>query len=273
MSSPDLIIFFFKIEILFRLSSLVLLLDGLYANRPVIRLAREHRCGYIIVRKEGCLPSLAADCDGQAKAPNHRKNCVKRFQGVHDGWVMEQRYEWFNSVDIGEGVKDDLTTNALRFQETKTKNGETKSYRGEWLFSWRLSAKTCETSTRQARIRWEEEDLFNTLKNRGFNLNHDYSRDPRSFFNWQGIAFFAFGIFELFRFSEAVKQRCDLPQITLAEKLEGQLLHRPTEEILSDTCLRIRVQFRYNFVVERVKLISKKIRRRGSEQIPLAATG
>lgn len=238
---------------------IVLLLDGLYANRPVIRFAEDCRCGYIIVRKDGCLPSLAKDCDGQAKLPTHQKNCVKRRQMTSHGWVVKQKYEWFNSVDIGE--EDSLTTNVLRFWETRESGGETKSYKCEWLFSWRLSANTCEFGARLARVRWEEEDLFNTLKNRGFNLNHDYSRSPRSLFNWQGIALFAFGIFELFRFSEAVKQKGDLPQITLAEKLQGQLLYRPTEELFSERCLSIRIQFRYNFVVERI--LSKEVHQDG----------
>ena len=94
------------------------------------------------------------------------------------------------------------------------------------------------------------EDIFNSLKNRGHNLSHDYSRDPRSCFNWQGLALFAFGIFELFRFSEAVKQRGELPQSTLADKLLGQLLYRPTEELFSQKCLLKKMQFRYHFVVE-----------------------
>ena len=240
---------------------IVFLLDGLYANRPVIRLMQDHKCGYIIVRKEGCLKSLASDCDGQAKLPNHRKNCVKKCQIVHRGWVIEQKYEWFNSADIGEDLEDDLTTNVLRYCETRTRDGNMKSYKCEWLFSWRLSAKTCEVSARQARARWEEEDLFNTLKNRGFNLNHDYSRNPRSFLNWQGLALFAFGIFELFRFSEAVRQRGDLPQITLAEKLQGQLLYRPTEELFSESHLSIRIQFRYIFVFDLI--ISKEMPHEG----------
>ncbi len=63
----------------------------------------------------------------------------------------------------------------------------------------------------------------------------------------EAIALFAFGIFELFRFSEVVKQEYDLPQITLAEKLQGQVLYRPTEELFSEKSLSKRVQFRYRF--------------------------
>ena len=229
---------------------IILLLDGLYANRPVLRLAEEHRCGYIIVRKDGCLSLLAKDCDEQAASPNHKKNCVKQCRKVNkQGWYIEQKYAWFNSRYLGE----DVSTNVLRFWETRAKEGEeSKTYSCEWLFSWRLSAKTCELAARQARLRWEIEDLFNTLKNRGSNLKHDYSRNPRSCFNWQGLSLLAFGIFELFRFSEAVTQRGDWPQSTLAKKLLSQLLQRPTIEIFSEKCLSKKIQFRYHFVVEMI---------------------
>ncbi|MFI5344412.1 MAG: hypothetical protein ACHQUC_09355 [Chlamydiales bacterium] len=39
---------------------------------------------------------------------------------------------------------------------------------------------------------------------------------------------------------------------TLAEKLLGQLLHSPTEELFSERCLAKRIQFRYHFIVERI---------------------
>lgn len=119
----------------------------------------------------------------------------------------------------------------------------------EWLFSWRLSFANCALASCQARSRWGVEDLFNTMKNRDFGLKHDYSRDPSSCCNWQGLALFAFGIFELFRFSEAVTQRGDWSEKLLAIKLLSQLLHRRTEDLFSEQCLARRVQFRYNFVV------------------------
>ena len=238
---------------------IVLLLDGLYANRPVIRLANEQRCGYIIVRKEGCLATVGSDCDGQAKLANH-KNSTQVLRGTIKGWRIEQRYEWFNAISLEAsttkkiGTKEEadaeLTTNVLRLLETRTNGSETKPYKCEWLFSQRLSAKNCQIAASHARLRWEEEDLFNSLKNRGYNLKHDFSRNPYSCFNWQGIALFAFGIFELFRFSEAVKRRGTWPEVTLAEKLQAQLLQRPTEELFSERHLKVMVQFRYNFEIE-----------------------
>ena len=229
---------------------IVLLLDGLYANRPVIRLVEEQRCGYIIVRKQACLPLLAIECDACALNTNHRKNCTKKTNKMYKGWLIEQEYEWFNSKYLGEGV----STNVLRFIEIRTneKKEKVECYKCEWLFSWKLSWNNCEFSALQARSRWEIEDLFNSLKQRGYRLKHDYSRNPLSCFHWQSLALFAFGIFELFRFSESVQTRGNWTQTALAEKLLGQLIHSPTEEIFSNRCLSKRIQFRYHFIVELV---------------------
>jgi hypothetical protein len=226
--------------------NIVLLLDGLYANKPAIHLAKKCRCGYIIVRKEASLTSLAKECDEYVTNDNHKKHCVKNCRGELGGKIIEQRYEWFNSMYLGE----EIYTNVLRFEETRRKNEEKPEfYKCEWLFSRQLSSKNCEAAVRWSRARWEIEDVFNTLKNRNFNINHDYSRDPRAGANWFGLALFAFGIFELFRFSEAVTQRGNWPQNGLATKLLGQILQRPTEELFSEKILSKKIQFRYDFVV------------------------
>ena len=244
--------------------NIVLLLDGLYANRPVIRLANAQRCGYIIVRKDGCLTTLAEDCHGQSILPNHKKNCTKTFRGRVKGWEIERKYTWFNTASLDTSTtkkvitkkaeKNHLTTNVLRFLEIRTNGEETKLYKCEWLFSWLLSVKNCQSAAYYARLRWEEEDIFNSLKNRGYNLRHDFSRNPHSCFNWQGIALFAFGVFELFRFSEVVKQRGNWTQITLAEILQAQLFQRPTQELFSVEHLTIKIQFRYNFIKKVIML-------------------
>ena len=102
---------------------IILLLDGLYANRPVIKLAEENRCGYIIVRKEGCLNLLAKECDEQAETANHKKNCVKKCRIVDDkGWNIEQEYAWFNSRYLGENI----SSNVLRWGVTNFRK-ESKS--------------------------------------------------------------------------------------------------------------------------------------------------
>ena len=242
-----------KIKEIFPRTDVVMLLDGLYANRPVIRLVNSLEFGYIIVRKSGNLPTLGKDCDGLAKLSNHKKNQTKISEQMVKKWRIKHRYEYFNSMDIGD-KEGELKTNVLRFKEIREKivkkTLKTHEYYCEWLASWKVSMKNCAFLSRLARLRWEEEDVFNSVKTRGFKFEHDYSRDPRSFFNWHGLALFAFGIFELFRFSKAIKQEANTSRIALANILRAQLYERPTKEIFSECLSAERVQFRYCFDTE-----------------------
>jgi hypothetical protein len=230
---------------------LVILLDGLYANRPAIRIIEKYKFGYTIVRKEDSFPLIAKACNERSATFGHAKNFTKKTVIIYEGWEIERRYEWFNSIDIGD-ENGNLTTNVLRLVETRKKEDEKNQlYKCEWLCSQRLSAKRCELVARNARLRWEIEDLFNAMKMRGFNLRHDYSRDPRSCCIWQALGFLAFSIFELFRFSSPVNQLCKgLCQITIAKALQRQLFAAPTNELFPEGYESTKIQFRYNFVIE-----------------------
>ena len=245
-----------RIRAAFPKMKLTLLLDGLYANRPVMQLLKEQRCDYIIVRKEKCLTLLKKECDEHTLNGHHKKNCVKRTRVCEGRCICNRKYEWFNSMYLG----NEVTTSVLRFEEKREdRNGSVDVFKCEWLLSKRVSARTCEEFAERGRLRWELEDVFNSLKNRGFNLMHDYSRTPRSCFKWQGLSLWAFGIFELFRLSEKVTKRGCWSQIALAEKLLGQLLHSATEIVFPCGYGSLNLQFRYNFqLVLQPEKISEK---------------
>lgn len=259
---------------------ITVLLDGLYANNPTINLLEKHKLQYLIVRKEGCLKSLGEDCRGLASSKEHRKNhrfketiskqkekassenslnkpvanlCKKRPTSNNSEEPIkkriEQTYEWFNDVNLG---KNNKKVNVLWFDEEEyDEEGKlVRKYHNEWLVSWKLSKATCTKTASRARLRWEEEDLFNTLKRRGFCLKHDYSWNPTAMISWQAIMFFAFGVFELFRFSKEVMKRWEgLAIVALVETIKGLLFFSPTAEIFSKEALGYRMQFRYDFRV------------------------
>jgi len=236
-----------------------ILLDGLYANKRTIEIAHKNRCEYIIVKKDKCLKTLGRECDGHSEHSNHKKNCTETVSfTAKDGCFVKQKYSWFNGMYLG----DNVYTNVLRFTETITKpNDETDMYKCEWLVSQRISKNNCKEIAIMGRLRWAIEDVYNTLKNRGPAFMHGYSRDPASCFKWQGISLLAFGIFELFRFSEVVKKRTNMSQIALTEKLSGELFHSPTVEIFPAESLKIRCQFRYNFHPYCIRQTTKKAKK------------
>ena len=53
----------------------------------------------------------------------------------------------------------------------------------------------------QARLRWSQENFFNALVNRGFNLGHDFSRSPHSQTIWSLLMFIAFALSTLMQLS------------------------------------------------------------------------
>ena len=81
---------------------------------------------------------------------------------------------WFNNVE----VEENLYTNVLRFQEEQIdeNNQSTLKYSGEWICSKKIFKENCLKLAHAGRLRWNHEDVHNTLKNRGFDIKHDMAR-------------------------------------------------------------------------------------------------
>jgi hypothetical protein len=204
---------------------------------------------YFIVRKKGSLKLLGEDCEGLSKDKNHKKNCRYKLSFKEKNREISQEFEWFNKVELSDGTKVNVLT---LFEKEFNQDGKViREYYCEWLSSKLISAVSCVDFSERARLRWEEEDVFNTLKNRGFCLKHDFSRSPESMMCWQAMMFLSFGLIELFRFSEKVAERTKKLSIqAFVEKLEGQLFFKPPDKIFSPGQLNQRVQFRYNFQIK-----------------------
>jgi hypothetical protein len=142
-----------------------------------------------------------------------------------------------------------MKLNVLRFQEwVFDKNGTQISYvYWEWLVSWKLTKKNVSSSALRGRMRWLEEDLFNTLKHRGFSIKHDYSRNPAAQIIWYCLIMLAFSITELFVFTTQVipiKRNRSLRDFMRSIFYELGYLCR---EIFKAPILERKTQFRYCF--------------------------
>jgi len=182
--------------------------DSLYGNRPNLRFIEKERCGYGIVRKENCLPkALGSKFEELQSLKYYQRNC-RHEECIHlppknkkrQGSYILKEYQWCNRMDLGDG----LSTNLIKFKEITINidSGKETVYKCEWLESQKISAKNAHKIVDKNRSHWREEDLFNTLENRGFNLRHNYSRDPLIGVKWHMLLFFAFGITEVFQRSD-----------------------------------------------------------------------
>lgn len=173
-----------------------ILLDALYANGPTIDLLTTYRVDFLIVRKKGNMTTVGEDCDGLGRCNEHRKsNLIHSKKRDNKGYVIIRDYKFFNEIPYQQH-----NLNLLRFTESRLdSNGNKKSgTHWEWISSWKLTKKKCEPTMMVGRLRWYEEDLFNTVENRGFNICHDYSRDPNAQMVWVILIMMAAAITECF---------------------------------------------------------------------------
>ncbi len=171
------------------------LADSLYANGPAMKTVKENRMDFMFVRKEGSMKAVGQDCDGMAKTKEHKATCQVEENVNENEKKVKRTWQFFNEVEY-----QNAKLNILRFDEwIFDKEGKKVAYvHWEWIVSWRITKKNAVATAVRGRMRWLEEDLFNSVKNRGFKIKHDYSRNPKAQIIWSILIMLAFLITELF---------------------------------------------------------------------------
>jgi len=221
-----------------------ILVDSLYANGPAIKLLKEHRMEFMIVRKEGSMKTVGQDCDGLEKIPDGKTSGQIEEIGTEDGKKIKRSYRFFNEIDYQA-----MKLNILRFEEWVFDEDGTQLMfvHWEWLVSWKLTKKNVAFSASRGRMRWLEEDLFNTLKNRGFSIKHDYSRHSSAQVIWSILIMLAFLITELFVLTRQIipiKRNRSLKDFMKSIFYELSYLYG---EVFKALILHRKTQFRYCF--------------------------
>lgn len=135
--------------------------DGLASNFPHLSLLDELKMDYIIGVKPGDHVYLF----------NHMKTLEPKTHAQTDenGTLHEFRYH--ANVPLNEAHCDYLV-NVVEYTETK-KSG--KKQRFSWVTKLNISNKNVYKMMRAGRARWRiENETFNTLKNQGYNFEHNY---------------------------------------------------------------------------------------------------
>ena len=80
-------------------------------------------------------------------------------------------FQYYTDVPLNE-AKYDYRVNVLEYTETK-KNGKTQKF--SWVTKLKISPENVYEIMRAGRSRWKiENETFNTLKNQGYNFEHNY---------------------------------------------------------------------------------------------------
>lgn len=147
--------------------------DALYANAPHIRQVRAAGGHFILSIKEDSHKSLFKQFEWRKQ----RAGGVRRYEQTAGSSGNKQRFEWTSGLFLCQSAAD-VRVNFLLFEETDRRTGKTT--RWSWVTSLPLSRRNVEKVMKAGRARWKiENETFNTLKNRGYNLEHNYGHGER----------------------------------------------------------------------------------------------
>lgn len=168
--------------------SVLLLLDGLYANGPIIALCKSYRWQYMIVLKDKSLSTVWDEFKGLKLLPVESKN---QYSNLWKG--RRQEFSWVNNIiyEYKDNSKQQITVHVVvceeEWEEVDKETAEIviKQGRHAWISSEPITRqnihKRCNLGARQ---RWGIENSMNTEKKRGYRYEHAFSH------NWNAMRCF-----------------------------------------------------------------------------------
>ena len=179
---------------------IILVTDSLHSKQPFIGEANARGMHYIMVVKPGDHKILMEWVNEQRQLKEVSRRVVKDEKGrVHV-------YEWVNDVPLN-GNEETIMTNYFEYWLI---DKEKVTYHNSWVTDIPISRDNVRELVRGGRCRWKiENETFNTLKNQGYHIEHNYGHGKKhlsmNFFILNLLAFFVHQIFEL---SDGLYQQC-----------------------------------------------------------------
>lgn len=146
-------------------------MDGLHSKAPVVEMLEKQDMRYLIVAKEGDHKHLFAQMNDAALC-----NPEVLTKKLDDGQVEEYRY--VEGLEINAS-NPQTRTNLLEYRLLDAHGKIIKKF--AWITNYALREANVEQLARMARARWKvENETFNTLKNLGYNYEHNYGHGNKN---------------------------------------------------------------------------------------------
>lgn len=189
--------------------------DSLYSKQPFITELKANRMSFVLAAK-----------------PNDHKSLFQWVQELRDMGQTQSlsftdlnkrlhHYEWVNEVPINANPNSHLVS---FFEYRLVVNGKA-TYHNSWITDFTVDSDNVVELVKAGRARWKiENETFNTLKNQGYHIEHNYGHGKLNlsynFFLLNLLAFFMHQIFEL---SDPLYQRCRTEKFTSRREFWNQL--------------------------------------------------
>ena len=166
--------------------------DGLYSNQPFIDVLKLNGMSFVLVAKptdHKVLFQWVEELDA-LEAVEHMELCDQRGRRHH--------YRWINQVPLNGGPDAD----PVNFFEYWLTVDQKVTYHNSWVTDQPVNKQNIIELVKAGRARWKiENETFNTLKNQGYHLEHNFGHGRQclsnNFFVLNLLAFFIHQILEL----------------------------------------------------------------------------
>ena len=139
--------------------------DALSSNAPHIETLQDYGCHYILGVKEGDHAYLFKQVQAAEEAGR-----VTYYERHDRAAGVVHRFRFVNDVPLN-GSRTDVRVNFIEYWEI----GQDQVQHFSWVTDLRVSKRNVSTLMRGGRARWKiENETFNTLKNQGYNFEHNY---------------------------------------------------------------------------------------------------
>jgi hypothetical protein len=143
--------------------------DSLSADGPHIKLLKQLKYHYIIVVKPSDQPSLFEEVRKRLNSGEYEEFEDEGKDGIVRG------YRWMNGLPFNKSHPD-IRVNYLDYWEIR----EGKESNFSWITDLKLRRDNVYQVMRGGRGRWKiENETFNTLKNQGYQLEHNYGHGQK----------------------------------------------------------------------------------------------
>jgi len=182
---------------------IMVLLDGLYPNGPIIELCRQHHWQFMIVLQDGSLPSVWEEVRGLGRLqPGNRQK--QQWGG------RIQKFRWVNDIEYRYGKNDrkrqvvHVVICQEHWEEVDPASAEvaSKTSRHVWISSEPLTRENVhERCNLGARHRWAIESNILVEKRHGYQYEHCFS------YNWNAMKGYHY-LMRLGHLINALVQKC-----------------------------------------------------------------
>ncbi len=144
--------------------------DGLASNAPHIKELMRHDLRYILGAKPGDHPLLFH----YANTAEEGKMTELELPDDTEANIRH-RFRFLHGVPLNGVSQKELTVNFLEHWETETKKGKEIKRHFSWVTDLEGTPENVMEIMRCGRARWKiENETFNTLKNQGYSIDHNY---------------------------------------------------------------------------------------------------